>query len=253
MTQAMYAQETQKAALEQKLKAQFILTRITADRSDIVKAGSILTLQKNGLQMCSIEAVAPIDNSYKNGRISTGFGSQMAWGMLLGLSHQNTAQIPQRKFVAGEKFWFTAYGVQKDGVVLQFYSDPYDNVRYYGQLKFSYPKGSIPSADDLMKLIAEAVTAEPMEGADQSTPPPDAVAQYSSPAPSDPALAPVAPPPPPDLPPPSPKTVALGQTADQVTAVLGSPQKVASLGVREIYYYPDVKVTLVGGKVTDVQ
>ena len=33
----------------------------------------------------------------------------------------------------------------------------------------------------------------------------------------------------------------------------GQPQKIVNLGTKEIYYYPDMKVTFVGGKVTDVQ
>ena len=36
-------------------------------------------------------------------------------------------------------------------------------------------------------------------------------------------------------------------------AILGQPQKVTKLPTREIYYYPDTKVTFVNGKVTDVQ
>lgn len=36
-------------------------------------------------------------------------------------------------------------------------------------------------------------------------------------------------------------------------ATFGQPQKVANLGAKEIYYYPDMKVTFVNGKVTDVQ
>lgn len=50
-----------------------------------------------------------------------------------------------------------------------------------------------------------------------------------------------------------PVTIALGQTIDQVTAIQGAPQKVVDLGARKIYVYPDMKITFVDGKVTDVQ
>jgi outer membrane protein assembly factor BamE (lipoprotein component of BamABCDE complex) len=67
-------------------------------------------------------------------------------------------------------------------------------------------------------------------------------------------MAPIPPPPPPpDAPPPQPKTIALGQTKAQVVAIFGQPQKVANLGTKEIYYYPDMKVVLVKGKVSDIQ
>jgi hypothetical protein len=68
------------------------------------------------------------------------------------------------------------------------------------------------------------------------------------------AMAPIAPPPPSlDAAPPQPKTVAIGQTKDQVVAIFGQPTKIANLGSKEIDYYPDFKVTFVGGKVTNIQ
>jgi hypothetical protein len=67
-------------------------------------------------------------------------------------------------------------------------------------------------------------------------------------------LAPLTPPPPPvDAAPPSPKTIAVGNTKEQVAAILGPPQKVVQLKQKEIDYYPDMKVVFVAGKVSDVQ
>ncbi len=78
----------------------------------------------------------------------------------------------------------------------------------------------------------------------------DAVAgaPEAAPAPPMPAIAP--PPPPPDAPPP---TIALGQTMDQVTAGFGQPLKVAKLGAKTIFYYKDMKVTFINGKVSNVE
>jgi len=50
-----------------------------------------------------------------------------------------------------------------------------------------------------------------------------------------------------------PKTIALGQSVDDVTASLGTPKKVVDLGPKKIYVYDDMKVTFRDGKVTDVQ
>jgi hypothetical protein len=59
----------------------------------------------------------------------------------------------------------------------------------------------------------------------------------------------IAPPPPPaDAP-----TISLGQTKAQVTASFGQPVKTAKVGVKEIYYYKDMKVTFTNGKVSDVE
>lgn len=48
-------------------------------------------------------------------------------------------------------------------------------------------------------------------------------------------------------------TVALGQTADQVVGALGKPKSIMDLGTKKIYVYPDMKVTLNDGKVTDIK
>jgi hypothetical protein len=48
-------------------------------------------------------------------------------------SANNASDVPQRKFQAGERFWVTAVLIQSDGILFQFYSDPYDGIRYYGQ------------------------------------------------------------------------------------------------------------------------
>ena len=66
---------------------------MTADKSDIATAGSVLDLHKDGLVMCSTEAVASPTNTYKNGAISFGFGANMAWGMALAPANQQTTAI----------------------------------------------------------------------------------------------------------------------------------------------------------------
>jgi hypothetical protein len=68
------------------------------------------------------------------------------------------------------------------------------------------------------------------------------------------ALTPVPLPPiPVDAPRAPTKTVALGQSRDQVIAILGQPLKVANLGSKEIDFYSDMKVVFVNGAVTDIQ
>jgi hypothetical protein len=230
----LYGQD-QKAEVQKRLTSQFTRTKLTADRSDIVKAGSVLELHKDGLLMCSIEAKYPPTSTYKNGSISMGFGANLTWTMGLSSANQQVANIAQRKFVAGEKFWVTDYFAKDDGVYLQFYSDPFNNVRYYGQLKLPFPKGKFPPADDVMKTVAEVVTVD--------NTPPDAPSPDT--ATSGPATS--------DSTPESPKTITVGLTKDQVIAILGQPQKIVDLGTKQMYYYPDMKVIFIDGKVTDVQ
>jgi len=234
------------AALQQKLNSQYKLVKINAE-GDIVTAGSVLVLQKDNMLMCSTDTRVPPTSTYKGGKINFGFGAALAWEMELGSKNSN--EVPQRKFVSGEKFWVRAIDVQEDGVLFTFYSDPINDVRYYGKLKFPFAKHVMPPPDDMMKTIAEAIA---VEGGDQSA----QEQQQPAPAPAPQQQTytpPPPPPPPPDAPPAQPKTIALGQTKDQVVAILGQPQKVVTLGVKEIDYYPDMKVIFMHGKVSDVQ
>jgi hypothetical protein len=226
-----------RAEIQKRLAAEFTRTKMTSDHSDIVTAGSVLVLHKDGLVMCSTEAIASPTNTYKNGVIAFGFGANMAWGMALAPANQQTTAIAQRKFVTGEKFWVTDYMVKPEGVVFVFYSDPYNDVRYYGQLKFPFAKNVAPPANDVMKEIEEVITAQAdtqeaaAPAADNAAPAAQAPAQLSAP----------------------PKTIALGQTTDQVVGILGQPQKIVNLGAKQMYFYPDMKVIFTNGKVTDVQ
>jgi hypothetical protein len=232
-----------KKVLQEKLGTQFKLTKVSNDRSDIVTPGSVLILQKDGLQMCDVNAKVPFPSTYKDGKISTGFGEELGWGMVAG----DTSQIARRKFVAGEKFWVTAFVVHDDGVIFQFYSDPYQDIRYYANIKIAFPKHNMPPPDAVLKAIADVITVQPDENAAASAPQP-------APPPQQQAIAPIPPPPPPaDAPPPQPKTISAGETKDQVVAIMGQPQKVVSLGKKEIDYYPDMKVIFVQGKVSDVE
>jgi hypothetical protein len=245
--QSAHAQnDAQIAALEQRLKEQFVVAQI-APSGDILTAGSIIVLQKEGLWMCGLNAGGALENTYKSGKLSAG---RFGWGLALGLMKIDTNTIPQLKFKTGDKFWVKSYKVDKGGIHFFFWSDAIEDVRYYGWLKIPFAKGAIPSPDDAMKMISEVVIAEPMDNQAQGVPAPE------PPPPNEPSavIAPLPPPPPPpDAPPAAPKTITRGQTKDQVTAILGQPLKKATMGAKEIYYYSDMKVILVNGKVTDAQ
>jgi hypothetical protein len=251
--------------IEKKIGAQYTLTKATADRTDIVTAGSVLVLQKDSLLMDTSASRMPVSNTYQGGKLSHGAGdvvSHSRWIRLVpGASYipgVASANVDTRKFVAGEKFWVTKITVQDDGVVFELFSDPILNLRYYADLKFPFPKGSPPLADQMLSTIAEVLKVQPADdfggdpkpaavaGASTLTPPPP-------PPPSAAAMAPIAPPSPPtDAPPPQPQKLEIGQTKDQVVAMFGQPMKIASIGSKEIDYYPDFKVTIEGGRVTKV-
>ena len=57
----------------------------------------------------------------------------------------------------------------------------------------------------------------------------------------------------PDLGQGGPVRIALGQTLDQVSAALGNPMNIVDLGAKKIYVYPNMKITFLDGRVSDVQ
>src|SRR6202044_436713 len=147
----------------------------------------------------------------------------------------------------GEKFWVTGIAVQGDGILFTLFSDPYQDVRYQCTLKFLYAKGSTPATDDVLKTVAEVFKVQQDDSAKSDDKAQPAAAADAQPAAAEQAApaeqAPAAP----------PATVAIGQTTDEVIAILGQPEKILNLGAKQIYVYKDLKVTFVKGKVTDAQ
>ncbi len=264
-----------KAAIEQKLGAEYSLTQPTGDDTDIVTAGSVLVLQKGhgDILMAPVTSTNFYQNTYKDGRIS-----QNALGkgkhLLDRASHfpgmSSAPSTPAtRTFVPGEKMWLTKIDVKDDSVTFDLFTDAYSDVRYKAALKFQFAKGSLPSPEEVQKTVEQVFAVQPSDDAkDKQQQPaqgqqpaqaqqaaqgqaPGSPAAAAAPAPAEAAPPPIAPPPPP---PADPKTISLGQTPEQVTAAVGQPDKVIKLaGTKQIYVYKDMKVTFVGGKVTDVQ
>ena len=267
-----------KAAIIKKLTSEFALTKPTADQSDIVTAGSVLVLQKDNLLMVATTTNGnPCPNTFKNGKLTQNgacrMGEKFKKVPLFGhtIPGSDQAQLTTRTYVTGEKFWVTKIDIKdgKDaGVVMDLFTDAVNDVRYRTTLNIPF-KGAMPSPDDAVKLVQEVVTVAPSDddkkeakgnegqgapqgGQQQAAPEP---AQQAAAAPAAEAAPPPIepPPPPPDAPVAPPPTVAMDQTPDQVTAILGQPQKKAKIGTKEIYFYKDVKVTFVNGKVKDIQ
>ena len=47
--------------------------------------------------------------------------------------------------------------------------------------------------------------------------------------------------------------MALGQTPEQVEAILGKPEKIVDLGQKKVYVHKDMRIVFVDSKVADVQ
>ena len=170
-TQFLQAQSGDPQLIQQKLLSQFKLAKSTADHSDLVTAGDVIVLHKDGLMMCSSASSYPYANTYSGGVLAASeknrvkdatksyLKGKLPFGGGGGVSDAANNGCQSRKFVAGEKFWLTAISAQKDGITFSVISDPYQDVRYYGELKFAF-KGAVPSSDDFVKTVAEVLTVD---------------------------------------------------------------------------------------------
>ena len=259
--------------IKEKLVSQIKLTKAAAAHDDIVTAGDVVVLHKDGLMMCSSASSYAFSNTYSNGVLAANlnnrakdaaknfFKGKLPFGGGGGVTDAANNGCASRKFVAGEKFWVTDVALQKDGILVSTFSDPYNDTRYFGEIKFLFPKGApVPPVDAFVKTVSEVLTVQPPDDKDSGKGDKNDQASGQAPAapaaaPAEPAAAPmqaIAPPPPPaDTPPP---TIAIGQTKDQVVAGFGQPVRTAKLaGTKEIYFYKDMKVTFTNGKVSNVE
>ena len=239
--------------LQKKLESTYAITKPTDDKSDIVTSGAVLILQKDKIIMYSTANQVLPQNTYKNGKLSEGvFGmhdSAQKFGSFIGHPPPQNAQTQSRHFVTGEKFWVTGIAVQGDGVVFTLFTDAIQDVRYQCTLKFPYTKGTTPSSDEVLKTVAEVFKVQEDDSAKSDDKQQPAAAADAQPAADQAPAADAAP----AAPPAPPATVAIGQSTDEVVAILGQPDKILNLGAKQIYVYKDLKVTFVKGKVTDAQ
>jgi hypothetical protein len=238
-------------AIQKKLESEYLVTRTTDDKSDIVSAGSVVVLHKDKVLMVAAASAAnPCMNTYKDGKITAAkacsAGDRIRRIPGLGSRISADKAPATRNFVSGEKFWVTKIDVRANGVVLDFFTDATpagdQGIRYKGVL--TIPFGALtPTPEEALKAVAEVITVAPSDDKQPTARPPTA-------APAEAAPAPIEPPPPR---PGDSVAVSEGQTIDEVVAILGQPVRKARVGTKDIYLYKDLKVIFVNGKVKEVQ
>jgi hypothetical protein len=115
------------------------------------------------------------------------------------------------------------------------------DLRYVGVIDFEFDRHALPrlGADSVLRAIA--ATLRPVDAEPAAAP--AAGAAPAAPAAAKPAAKPAA----------TPVSLAVGRSVEEVERALGKPESVVTLGSETIYVYRAPKVTLVDGKVTDVQ
>jgi hypothetical protein len=213
------------------LESQYVPSKAAGD-NQVSTPGSVLLIQKDGIlgDAQSGVRIGSTPNNYKDGRFK--HGTLNAFGVM----HTSGGVRP---FQVGERVYLLKIDVKDSEVVFNVLScTAIDGIIYKSTVSFQFGKGYLDNADTskIQQTISQVFSVESGAAAQP-------VGQQQ--------MAPIQPPAPPsDQPPP---TIELGQTPDQVVAIMGQPQKVVKLADKEIYVYKDLKVTFKNGKVSDVE
>jgi hypothetical protein len=136
-----------------------------ADTSQIVTAGVIVALKENGLLVYPANRpLAPVSVP-KLGKLTQGFGDLYK----ARAADSGGDEIPSNVLLAGEKVWISSIWLARDSIQVQVVTDPYDDGRYSGTIKFLIPKDTVPTPEDAIKAISEVLEVQPPQ--DQGGPP----------------------------------------------------------------------------------
>jgi hypothetical protein len=247
-------------SLESQLAAKYKLVKLGTDSTGlaVLEAGTVLVIKKGGIiSVPSVNAVI-LPSTVKDGQVhaasntaAQGVSKFLKWK---GVSDPTGAASTDTKFLTvGEKVYVSKIDVnRKDSKVAltiiecDTCNSVQDPSQRRGQVVFQFPKDYLSGADggQISDLINQTLEIDTGDSGQQDQQGQDAQGQnaQAQQAPQQPAQ-----------PPQPPPTIQLGQTPDEVTGALGQPEKIVNLGVKQIYYYKDMKITFVKGKVSDVQ
>jgi hypothetical protein len=249
------AQDTLASALKQK----FRITEINM-QGVAANPGTVLTIEADGINAEPYPTMITFENPVIDGQVkqrSKGLGFLKSQNLQILQPGQKVYITKINEDTQGKEDALKVTILTSDAILATFTNGTYGGQyqaakRYSTTLAFKEPKGTLEqmSLEDASKMIEAVLSVNP---ADQvrardagvvarSCEPHCAVSATTG------ETAGGA-----NMPQSGTPTVALGQTTDQVAAILGAPKQIIDLGSKKIYKYPDMKVIFIDGKVSDVQ
>jgi hypothetical protein len=227
----------------------------------VVDKGTLLAIQKGGILAVPYGDANVLSSRYENGAIKGPNSlSLMGRKSLMGkFGKEQTTHL----FASGDKVYPNKIDVNvpKDTVTLGIVAcdtcNKTDPPTYNKALVvFQFPKGSLANAsagqvEDTIGQVLSISSDDSQQSGDQGQQQGGGQQQQGGQAQGgqdqgqqQPAEQPAA---------AEPASIEKGMTPDQVEAAMGKPEKKVTLGSKVIYYYKDMKVIFLSGKVSDVQ
>ena len=257
---------TAQVSLQEQLAAQYKLVKMGSDTGGytVVEKGQLLAIQKGGILSVPYGDQNVLSNKYENGTIKAPNSlSLMGRKSIMGkFGKEQTTHL----MAVGDKVYPMKIDVNvpKDTVTLEIVAcdtcNKTDPPTYNkANVVFQFPKGSLANAqagqvedtigqvlslsNDDSQQAGDQGGQQQQQGGDQGQQQAGGGDQQQ-PAAEQPAA---------EQPAAEPVNIEKGMTPDQVEAAMGKPEKKVTLGSKVIYYYKDMKVIFLSGKVSDVQ
>jgi hypothetical protein len=263
----------QAPSLQEQLAAQYKLVKMGSDTSgySVVEKGTLLAIQKGGILGVPYSDNSILSTKYENGTVKSP-NNVLSKGIGFGMAKFGKQQTTHL-FAVGDKVYPSKIDVNpgKDTVTISIVAcdtcNKTDPPTYNkANVVFQFPKGSLASAnagqiedtigqlltisnDDQQQASDQGGQQQQQGGGDQAGGQQQAAGadqgggqtgaqgqQQDQPQQQQ-----------------QPASIEKGMTTDQVEAALGQPDKKVNLGTKQIYYYKDMKVIFMNGKVSDVQ
>ncbi|MGA9391509.1 MAG: hypothetical protein WBV69_13800 [Candidatus Sulfotelmatobacter sp.] len=252
----------QAVSLQEQLAAQYKMVKIGSDTSgySVVEKGTLLAVQKGGILAVPYGDNNVLSSKYEGGTIKGPSGlALMGRKSIMGkFGKEQTTHL----FAVGDKVYPMKIDVNvaKDTVTLGIVAcdtcNKTDPPTYNkANVVFQFPKGSLANAaaggvEDTIGQVLSISNEEAQQdqGGQQQGGQQQGGDQGGQQQASDQGQQQQA-----DQPAAEPASIEKGMTTDQVEAAMGKPEKKVTLGAKQIYYYKDMKVIFLNGKVSDVQ
>jgi len=252
----------QAPTLQEQLAAQYKLVKMGSDTGgySVVEKGTLLAIQKGGILGVPYSDQSILSTKYEGGTVHTP-SSLLSKGIGFGMKKFGKEQTTHL-FAVGDKVYPLKIDVNlaKDSVTLGIVAcdtcNKTDPPTYNkANVVFQFPKGSLAAAsagsvEDTIGQLLSISNDDAQQGGDQGGQQQggdqqqgDQGAQQQGGQQQPAAQEQQA----------EPASIEKGMTTDQVEAALGKPEKKVTLGTKQIYYYKDMKVIFLSGKVSDVQ